>query len=176
MANRDETAIFEDLLLYLQQSRGFDFTGYKRSSLMRRVRKQMLSHELESFSDYLDYLQVHPEEFEPLLNTILINVTAFFRDDAAWQYLRAETLPILFKNLSATEPLRIWSAGCASGEEAYTLAMLSWQSPGPRSNFASGSKSTPPMWMKKPWWRPGKPACITSSTLRGYPAPARSLF
>lgn len=131
MADRDETAIFEDLLLYLQRSRGFDFTGYKRASLVRRVRKRMLTHELDSFSDYLDYLQVHPEEFEPLLNTILINVTAFFRDQAAWEYLCAEILPSLLQTLSATEPLRVWSVGCASGQEAYTLAMILAEHLGP---------------------------------------------
>jgi two-component system CheB/CheR fusion protein len=61
--DENENQIFETLLDYLRQSRGFDFTGYKRSSLQRRVRKQMQSHSLENFSDYLDYLQVHPEEF-----------------------------------------------------------------------------------------------------------------
>ncbi|MDA0867349.1 MAG: PAS domain-containing protein [Cyanobacteria bacterium] len=124
MAESDETAIFEDLLLFLQRSRGFDFSGYKRSSLMRRIRKQMLNCGIDTFSDYLDYLQVHPEEFLPLFNSVLINVTSFFRDAPAWQYLQDETLPGLLDNESPTEPIRIWSAGCASGEEAYTLAMI----------------------------------------------------
>jgi two-component system CheB/CheR fusion protein len=124
MANRDETDTFEEVLVYLQQTRGFDFTGYKRSSLMRRVRKQMLSHEVDNFADYLDYLQVHPEEFEPLLNTILINVTSFFRDESAWQYLSQETLPELLRHASEAESFRVWSVGCASGPEAYTLAMI----------------------------------------------------
>ena len=84
----NENNLFEALLEFLRQERGFDFTGYKRSSLMRRVRKRMLTHEIENFEAYLDYLQVHPEEFLPLFNTILINVTAFFRDKPAWNYLR----------------------------------------------------------------------------------------
>jgi two-component system CheB/CheR fusion protein len=124
MTAENENEVFEELLAYLQQSRGFDFTGYKRSSLMRRVRKQMLSHELEKFSEYLDYLQVHPEEFLPLFNTILINVTNFFRDASAWKYLRTQALPRLINNKSNSSPIRIWSAGCASGEEAYSLAMI----------------------------------------------------
>jgi two-component system CheB/CheR fusion protein len=122
--DENENQIFETLLDYLRQSRGFDFTGYKRSSLQRRVRKQMQSHSIEGFSDYLDYLQVHPEEFLPLFNTILINVTSFFRDKSAWNYIQSQTLPRLLNEKSERSQIRIWSAGCASGEEAYTLAMI----------------------------------------------------
>jgi len=75
---------FDNLLYYLQQNRGFDFTGYKRPSLMRRVGKRMQMVNVDSFVDYLDYLEVHPEEFSQLFNTILINVTSFFRDPVAW--------------------------------------------------------------------------------------------
>ncbi|MBE8991179.1 CheR family methyltransferase, partial [Nostoc sp. LEGE 12450] len=107
-----------------RQSRGFDFTGYKRSTLMRRVRKRMQSLNIENFEEYLDYLEVYPEEFNYLFNTILINVTAFFRDLSAWEYLAEEILPNLIRNKKTSDQIRIWSAGCASGEEAYTLAML----------------------------------------------------
>jgi two-component system, chemotaxis family, CheB/CheR fusion protein len=124
MADDKEDRIFEELLAYLRRSRGFDFTGYKRSSLIRRVRKQMLVHQIAEFGEYLDYLQVHPEEFLPLFNTILINVTAFFRDTSAWKYLETQVLPQLIKDKPQLSPLRIWSAGCSSGEEAYTLAMV----------------------------------------------------
>jgi two-component system, chemotaxis family, CheB/CheR fusion protein len=123
-ANNDEDQIFEELLEYLRRSRGFDFTGYKRSSLKRRVRKQMHSHEIQNFSDYLDYLQVHPEEYLPLFNTILINVTGFLRDASAWKYLQTQTLSRIIQEKPDRSPLRVWSAGCASGEEAYTLAIV----------------------------------------------------
>jgi two-component system, chemotaxis family, CheB/CheR fusion protein len=119
-----EEEIFEALLEYLRQERGFDFTGYKRSSLKRRVLKQMHSHRLENFGEYLDYLQVHPEEFLPLFNTILINVTSFFRDPEAWTFLQQEILPPLIAAKPDKSPLRVWSAGCASGAEAYTLAIV----------------------------------------------------
>ncbi len=115
---------FEALLDFLRFSRGFDFTGYKRSSLMRRVLKRRYALSLANFGDYLDYLQVHPDEFEQLFNTILINVTSFFRDKAAWDYLQAEILPRIMLNKDSNEPIRVWSGGCASGEEAYTLAMV----------------------------------------------------
>src|SRR5688572_17014819 len=111
---------FEALLVYLKEARGFDFTGYKRSSLMRRVSRRMSQAGIESYSDYLDHLQVHPEEFTALFNTILINVTSFFRDPEAWDHLRAEVLPPI---IAGTGPIRVWSAGCASGQEAYTLAI-----------------------------------------------------
>jgi two-component system, chemotaxis family, CheB/CheR fusion protein len=122
--NNPEDQVFEALLDYLKRTRGFDFRGYKRSTLQRRIRKQMQSREIESFGDYLDYLEVHPEEFIELLNTILINVTSFFRDTSAWDYLRNQLIPQIISNKAANEPIRVWSAGCASGEEAYTLAMI----------------------------------------------------
>src|SRR5262249_47648192 len=115
---------FEAMLVYLQQQRGFDFTGYKRPSLMRRVDKRMQSLQLQDFGDYYDYLQVHPGECALLFNPILTNVTSFFRDGAAWDFLAGEVLPQLLKHKPAGEPLRVWSAGCASGEEAYSVAML----------------------------------------------------
>ncbi|MBD2388502.1 CheR family methyltransferase [Cylindrospermum sp. FACHB-282] len=115
---------FENLLVYLRQSRGFDFSGYKRATLMRRVRKRMQGFNLETFSDYLDYLEVYPEEFNHLFNTILINVTGFFRDAPAWEQLADKVLPNIVSSKKDSAPIRMWSAGCASGEEAYTLAML----------------------------------------------------
>jgi two-component system, chemotaxis family, CheB/CheR fusion protein len=124
MTSAERDPNFENLLTYLRQSRGFDFTGYKRSTLMRRVCKRMQSLTIENFEEYLDYLEVDPEEFNYLFNTILINVTAFFRDSSAWEYLAEEILPNLIKNKKTSDQIRIWSAGCASGEEAYTLAML----------------------------------------------------
>jgi two-component system, chemotaxis family, CheB/CheR fusion protein len=124
MTENEQEQIFESLLEFLRQSRGFDFTGYKRSSLMRRVRKQMQSHNIDNFGDYLDYLQVHPEEFLPLFNTILINVTSFFRDTTAWNYLQRQVISRLIDEKPENQPIRVWSAGCASGEEAYTLAMI----------------------------------------------------
>jgi len=115
---------FENLLQYLRTNRGFDFTGYKRSTLMRRVSKQMQYLNIENFANYQDYLEVHPDEFKTLFNTILINVTAFFRDPLAWEYLAKEIIPNILKNKQKNEQVRIWSAGCASGEEAYTLAII----------------------------------------------------
>ncbi|MDS0134428.1 MULTISPECIES: CheR family methyltransferase [unclassified Amycolatopsis] len=115
---------FESVLTYLKESRGFDFTGYKRSSLMRRVRRRMSQVEIDSYADYIDQLQVNADEFVALFNTILINVTGFFRDPDAWDHLRVHVLPTLLAERSPDEPIRVWSAGCSAGQEAYSLAML----------------------------------------------------
>jgi two-component system CheB/CheR fusion protein len=117
-------AEFEALLAYLKQSRDFDFTAYKRTSLMRRVLVRMQGAGVKGFAAYLDFLQVTPEEFTRLFNTILINVTSFFRDASHWEFLRDEVLPGLIGSRDEAEPIRVWSAGCASGEEAYSVAML----------------------------------------------------
>ncbi len=114
----------EDLLAYLLAERGFDFTGYKRPSLRRRIEKRMHEVGAESFHDYRAFLDEHPEEFPVLFDTILIKVTAFFRDPDAWAHVADHVLPELIANRPPDAPLRVWSAGCATGEEAYTLAIL----------------------------------------------------
>src|SRR5262245_108983 len=117
-------AKFEGLLHYLQQTRGFDFTGYKRPSLMRRMNKRMQMVAIDSFPDYIDYLEVHPEEFTYLFDTILINVTSFFRDPPAWDFLAKEIVPKILQEQKDEDSIRVWCAGCASGEEAYTTAIV----------------------------------------------------
>ncbi len=114
----------ESLLGLVKESRGFDFTGYKRSSIERRVTKRMGEVGAESYDDYSDYLQMHGDEFAQLFNTLLINVTGFFRDPQTWEYLADDIVPELVASRPPDAPLRIWSAGCASGEEAYTVAMV----------------------------------------------------
>src|ERR671921_878791 len=100
---------FESLLVYLKESRGFDFTGYKRSSLMRRVNRRMNQVEIGDYQEYLHYLQAHPDEFTLLFNTILINVTGFFRDPEAWDYLRDDMVPRLLDAIPPGAPVRVWS-------------------------------------------------------------------
>ena len=113
---------FEDLIKYLKEARNFDFSGYKRSSLARRVNRQMQDVGISGYDEYRDYLELQPEEFTALFNTILINVTSFFRDADAWTHLREVVIPELLRT-SSRERIRVWSAGCASGEEAYSLAI-----------------------------------------------------
>jgi chemotaxis methyl-accepting protein methylase len=122
---------FEALLRYLRDSRGFDFTGYKRTSLMRRVRSRMDHAGYQTFEQYLDVLQANSDEFDALFNTILINVTTFFRDAEAWEFLRTDAIPALLAARGPQDSIRIWSVGCASGQEAYSVAMLLAEAIGP---------------------------------------------
>ncbi|MEV6442911.1 CheR family methyltransferase [Amycolatopsis sp. NPDC051716] len=119
----EDDSEFESVLAYLKESRGFDFTGYKRSSLRRRVQRRMTQAGAGSYAEYIDQLQVNADEFVALFNTILINVTGFFRDPEAWEYLRGHAIPALLAERSPAEPIRVWSAGCAAGQEAYSLAI-----------------------------------------------------
>jgi two-component system CheB/CheR fusion protein len=122
---------FDDLLLMLKETRGFDFTGYKRSTLQRRVRRRMTLLSLATFGEYRDLLELQPDEFTTLFDSMLINVTSFFRDPLAWQALRETVIPELLSAKSAKSPIRVWSAGCATGEEAYTLAIVLAEALGP---------------------------------------------
>jgi len=164
---------FEALLKYLKQNRGFDFTGYKRSSLQRRVGKRLQFLRLEHYADYVDYLEVHPEEFVKLFNTILINVTAFFRDAPAWEFLSAEVIPALLAEKKPHDLIRIWSAGCSSGEEAYTLTIVfaeAWD----LKTSASASKSMLRTQMRKRWRKHDRPVTATKTSSRFLPSCATS--
>ncbi|MEU6842734.1 CheR family methyltransferase [Streptomyces sp. NPDC046716] len=114
----------EELLGFLRDARGFDFTGYKRSSLGRRIRKRMSDVGISTYADYRDQLETNADEFGALFNTILINVTSIFRDTDAWTYLQREVVPEILSSLAPEDEIRVWSAGCSSGEEAYSLAIM----------------------------------------------------
>ena len=124
MQPASDLAAFERILEYLRETRGFDFTAYKRTSLIRRVRKRMQAIDIDDFERYLDHLQVDSEEFVGLFNTILINVTGFFRDPEVWDCLRGTVLPRILAAHPSPGPIRVWSAGAASGEEPYSVAIL----------------------------------------------------
>nr|BFE77453.1 hypothetical protein GCM10020093_000540 [Planobispora longispora] len=108
----------------LKETRGFDFTGYKRTTLMRRIGRRLEALKLRDYEEYRDYLELEPEEFGLLFDSLLINVTSFFRDAAAWQTLREAVVPALLSTKGPGKAIRVWSAGCATGEEAYSLAMV----------------------------------------------------
>ncbi|MGB5963406.1 MAG: CheR family methyltransferase [Coleofasciculaceae cyanobacterium] len=124
MNNATPAQAFEALLNYLKCSRGFDFTGYKRPSLIRQIKKRMVQLNIESYEKYLDYLKLNSIEHNYLFDALLINVTTFFRDASAWQNLAQEIIPRLVASKQEKEAIRVWSAGCASGEEAYTIAII----------------------------------------------------
>ena len=114
----------KELLQELAEQRNFDVRGYKKTTLERRFRRRMFQLNVGTYGAYGHYIREHPDEINELLNTLLINVTEFLRDPPAWEILRHEMLPSLLKGLKPGHSFRAWSAGCASGEEAYSIAML----------------------------------------------------
>jgi two-component system CheB/CheR fusion protein len=102
-----------------------DFTSYKTPTILRRLQRRILATDTGNLNGYITYLSSHPEEYQQLVNAFLIKVTDFFRDPELFAYLRKEVLPDLIEHARKNDnELRIWSAGCATGEEAYSLAIL----------------------------------------------------
>ncbi|MDO9409363.1 CheR family methyltransferase [Patulibacter sp.] len=124
MSTDDDDPGLEQLLAFLHERRGFDFSGYKRPTLRRRIRKRMADVGIEDYATYQDVLEVDSREYTQLFNTILINVTSFFRDRETWDALREDVVPELVAATPDDRPIRVWCAGCASGEEAYTIVMV----------------------------------------------------
>ncbi len=117
----------EDLKAIIQSVRkavGVDFSQYKMTTIRRRIIRRMLLYRYETLRDYANYLRENSAEATALYNDLLINVTTFFRDTEAMEYLKKVLLPELIKNKSPREPLRIWVPACSTGQEAYSLAML----------------------------------------------------
>ena len=125
---------FRALLETLSVAYNFDFREYKELSLARRIRARMSLVHADDFMGYGRYLEQHPEEHIALFNTILINVTGFFRDAEAWKTMASDVIPRVVAGSGESRSLRIWSAGCSSGEEPYSVAMLLAEHLGDRAN------------------------------------------
>lgn len=117
-----EERALESLLHRLHSEYGFDFTVHKRPSVLRRVRRRVSAVGLTAVAEYREYVDSHPDELPKLFDMLLINVTAFFRDPEVWDAL-ATVLPDVISR-GGDRPIRVWSAGCSSGEEPYTLAIV----------------------------------------------------
>jgi two-component system CheB/CheR fusion protein len=115
---------FNEILAILRTRTGRDFRGYKRPTLLRRMQRRMGLAQVTTLADYADILRRKPEEVVALSDDLTINVTGFFRDAEAWEVLRTHIVRPLFESREANTAVRAWVAGCSSGEEAYTLAML----------------------------------------------------
>jgi two-component system CheB/CheR fusion protein len=120
----DEQAALGRIIGYLNARTGHDFSHYKRSTVLRRVARRMQVHGLATLDQYLAFLKDNADEAQSLFQDMLISVTTFFRDTTAWDALRRQVIPRLFDDASPDDPLRAWVPGCATGEEAYSLAML----------------------------------------------------
>src|SRR5437762_808080 len=117
--------VLRNILEQVSRQASIDFRPYKTTTILRRIGRRMTITHNRMMSDYLEYLKTHPEEVGELVKAFLINVTQFFRDAEAFTYLRREILPDLIEKSRARDRvLRFWTAGCATGEEPYSLAML----------------------------------------------------
>jgi two-component system CheB/CheR fusion protein len=108
----------------LQTRTGHDFSEYKDRTFQRRVQRRMQVVQTARLEEYVEQLQKDPDEVRALLRDLLIGVTDFFRDDAAFRVLETSVVPKLFEGKHAADEVRVWVVGCATGEEAYSLAIL----------------------------------------------------
>jgi two-component system, chemotaxis family, CheB/CheR fusion protein len=112
------------ILVRLRAHSGQDFTCYKKSTMARRIQRRMTVHHIDEPQAYLSFLRENPHEVDALMEELLISVTSFFRDPAAWKALADDALPRLIKERADGQALRVWVPGCATGEEAYSVAIL----------------------------------------------------
>ncbi|MHB8660863.1 MAG: chemotaxis protein CheB [Minisyncoccota bacterium] len=138
LLNEKERGSLEMISAMIRVRSGVNFSHYKSATLMRRVGRRMVLHKIETLPEYMAYLQNTPAEVEALFQDILINVTQFFRDRETFDYLKRHVFPLIVKEHSKDEPIRIWSAGCSTGEEAYSLAISMME-------FLEGSKRKIPV-------------------------------
>jgi two-component system, chemotaxis family, CheB/CheR fusion protein len=139
VVGKDQSAL-EKIVILLRAHTGHDFSHYKKSSIYRRIERRMGLHQLSKIADYVRYLQGNPQELDLLFKELLIGVTSFFRDAAVWNQLKDEVLPALLAARAQAGVLRAWVAGCSTGEEAYSLAMVFREA---QDALKSGSRATP---------------------------------
>ncbi len=120
---KEEDYIFR-ILVEVKKNTGVDFTSYKRSTVSRRILRRLSVHQIENLENYLKYLEINPKESDTLYRELLIGVTSFFRDSPAFLALKEKVLPGLFASKDRGDQIRVWIAGCSTGEEAYSIAIL----------------------------------------------------
>ncbi len=123
-AVEDDTRVLEKIFAQVRSATGHNFSKYKRTTILRRIERRMHISNVEKLADYLKILIERPEEVRLLFDDLLITVTEFFRDKKVFEHLQTKIIPEIFKGKSEKDKVRVWSIGCATGEEAYSLAML----------------------------------------------------
>lgn len=120
----DKEKAFDALLGKIKEDRGVDFSKYHRNILKRRIALRLNSNKIKSYVEYLHLLAVNSQEYERLFDVLTINISDFFRDSFVWAALKRVLKEIIAAHNSTKEPITLWSAGCAKGEEPYSLAVL----------------------------------------------------
>ena len=121
---KKEQSALEKILILLRAHTGHDFSMYKKNTIYRRVERRMSIHQIDRIVAYVRFMQENPQEVELLFKELLIGVTSFFRDPAAWEELKVEAITALLAGRPTGGAIRAWSVGCSTGEEAYSLAIL----------------------------------------------------
>jgi len=119
-----EQSALEKVMILLRTKTGQDFSLYKKNTIYRRIERRMSIHQIDRINSYVRYLQENPQEVELLFKELLIGVTSFFRDPLSWEQLQEKAIPMIMAGRSNGGVLRAWSAGCSTGEEAYSLAII----------------------------------------------------
>jgi two-component system CheB/CheR fusion protein len=119
----DQQESLATIFRLLRNYGGVDFTHYKLTTIKRRIFRRMALHRMEHLVDYVSFLQTHPEEVQALCQEMLISVTSFFRDAGAFEVLKDTVFPAIMRDRPPEAPIRIWVAGCSTGEEAYSIAI-----------------------------------------------------
>jgi two-component system, chemotaxis family, CheB/CheR fusion protein len=120
----DDEQSFQKILQLLRGLSGLDLRQYKPETIRRRIARRMLLLRKEHLGSYFRFLQSRADELRTLQEDVLINVTRFFRDPGFWESLRVNVLPVLMQDRSPDKPIRVWCAGCSTGEDAYSLAIV----------------------------------------------------
>jgi two-component system CheB/CheR fusion protein len=121
--NQNNNTQLQKILMLLRSHTGHDFTLYKKSTIIRRIERRIAFHQLNDYNDYINFLRENPNEILLLFNELLIGVTKFFRDHDAFDALKSRLYPLL-NTKKEEDPIRIWVAGCSTGEEAYSIAII----------------------------------------------------
>lgn len=119
-----ENDLLDKVFLLVRTRTGHDFSNYKHNTILRRIDRRMAVHQITRLSDYVRFMQTDPRETDTLFKELLIGVTSFFRDKEAFEVLKEKAISKVFEQRTTEQPIRIWVPGCATGEEAYSIAML----------------------------------------------------
>ena len=133
-ATTQEDEELKKIFQLLREHIGIDFTGYKKNTILRRIKRRMAMHQLNRMTDYIKFLQTHPKEQDMLFHDMLINVTSFFREPETIEALKKEIFPQIIQQKSNVGTIRIWIPACSTGEEAYSVAIALFEFLGTQVN------------------------------------------
>lgn len=122
--NKDDEKNLIKIIALIKEQSPLDFSDYKQTTILRRIKRRAAYNNFNQLDKYIEFIKATPQEVEALAQDFLISVTSFFRDKDAFNFIQSDVIPAIIENLTPGEELKMWVAGCATGEEAYSLAIL----------------------------------------------------